>query len=145
MAIHCQRKGFDKVQCDMAEGRHGAGENHLSVLVIDDDTAAADTVVAYLRRGGLTARSEPNGFAGVSTAKRMHPHIVLLDVQMPGLDGLETARLIKRSVPTTRIILISGHAASLIEANRDATVAFAVLEKPLPLPAILDFVRRALG
>lgn len=129
----------------MAEGRRSAGDDHLSVLVIDDDVAAAETVVAYLRRGGLTAQAESNGFAGVNTAKRLRPHIVLLDVQMPGLDGLETARLIKRAVPATRIILVSGHPASLVQANRDATVAFAVLEKPLPLPAILDFVRRALG
>lgn len=129
----------------MAEGRQRAGDDHLSVLVIDDDVAAAETVVAYLRRGGLTAQAESNGFAGVNTAKRLRPHIVLLDVQMPGLDGLETARLIKRAVPATRIILVSGHPASLVQANRDATVAFAVLEKPLPLPAILDFVRRALG
>lgn len=129
----------------MAEGRRRAGDDHLSVLVIDDDVAAAETVVAYLRRGGLTAQAESNGFAGVNTAKRLRPHIVLLDVQMPGLDGLETARLIKRAVPATRIILVSGHPASLVQANRDATVAFAVLEKPLPLPAILDFVRRALG
>jgi two-component system response regulator (stage 0 sporulation protein F) len=129
----------------MAEGRRRAGDDHLSVLVIDDDVAAAETVVAYLRRGGLTAQAESNGFAGVNTAKRLRPHIVLLDVQMPGLDGLETARLIKRAVPATRIILVSGHPASLVEANRDSTVAFAVLEKPLPLPAILDFVRRALG
>ncbi len=129
----------------MAEGRRRAGDDQLSVLVIDDDVAAAETVVAYLRRGGLTAQAESNGFAGVNTAKRLRPHIVLLDVQMPGLDGLETARLIKRAVPATRIILVSGHPASLVQANRDATVAFAVLEKPLPLPAILDFVRRALG
>lgn len=129
----------------MAEGRHSSGDGDLSVLVIDDDIAGAQAVVSYLRHGGLTARAESNGFAGINTAKRLRPHIVLLDVQMPGLDGLETARLIKRAVPSTRIILISGHPASLVEANRDATVAFAVLEKPLPLPAILDFVRRALG
>lgn len=135
----------DRIGSDMADGTQDSGKGHLSVLVIDDDIAGAQTVVSYLRHGGLTARAESNGFAGVNTAKRLRPHIVLLDVQMPGLDGLETARLIKRAVPSTRIILISGHPASLVEANRDATVAFAVLEKPLPLPAILDFVRRALG
>ncbi len=135
----------DRIGSDMADGTQDSGRGHLSVLVIDDDIAGAQTVVSYLRHGGLTARAESNGFAGVNTAKRLRPHIVLLDVQMPGLDGLETARLIKRAVPSTRIILISGHPASLVEANRDATVAFAVLEKPLPLPAILDFVRRALG
>jgi len=129
----------------MADGTQDSGESRLSVLVIDDDIAGAETVVSYLRHGGLTARAESNGFAGINTAKRLRPHVVLLDVQMPGLDGMETARLIKRAVPSTRIILISGHSASLVEANRDATVAFAVLEKPLPLPAILDFVRRALG
>lgn len=135
----------DRIGSDMADGTQDSDRGHLSVLVIDDDIAGAQTVVSYLRHGGLTARAESNGFAGVNTAKRLRPHIVLLDVQMPGLDGLETARLIKRAVPSTRIILISGHPASLVEANRDATVAFAVLEKPLPLPAILDFVRRALG
>jgi len=129
----------------MGKDRRSDGDHNLSVLVIDDDIVGAETIVSYLRHGGLTARAESNGFAGVNTAKRLRPHVVLLDVQMPGLDGMETARLIKRALPATRIILISGHSASLVEANRDASVAFAVLEKPLPLPAILDFVRRALG
>lgn len=129
----------------MAVGSGAQEADPISVLVIDDDMAGAETIVAYLRRGGLTARAEYNGFAGVNAAKRLHPKLILLDVQMPGLDGIETAALIRRALPSTRIIMMSGDPASLVEANRDAHVAFAVLEKPLPLPAILDFVRRVLS
>ncbi len=128
----------------MAVGSGVKGDDPISVLVIDDDMAGAETIVAYLRHGGLSARAEYNGFAGVNAAKRLHPKLILLDVQMPGLDGIVTAALIRRALPDTRIIMMSGHPASLVEANRDAKVAFAVLEKPLPLPAIMDFVRRVL-
>ncbi len=128
----------------MAVGSGAQDKEPVSVLVIDDDMAGAETIVAYLRHGGLTARAEYNGFAGVNAAKRLRPKLILLDVQMPGLDGIETAALIRRTLPNTRIIMMSGHPSSLVEANRDAKVAFAVLEKPLPLPAILDFVRRVL-
>ncbi|MDF1721704.1 MAG: response regulator [Minwuia sp.] len=129
----------------MAGGGSEQETGPVSVLVIDDDKATAAAIVAYLRNGGLSAHAENNGFAGVSAAKSLNPRLVLLDVQMPGLDGIETAALIRRALPQTRIILMSGHPASLVEANRNAKVAFAVLEKPLPLPAILDFVRRVLS
>lgn len=114
------------------------------VLIIDDDRAGAETIARYLVHHGLHCRIEHNGFAGVNAARRLRPAVALVDIDMPGMDGIAACRLLSRAAPGTRIVLISGYPDALMEANRQARNAHAVLQKPLPLPALLDFLRRAI-
>ncbi|MEC9347985.1 MAG: response regulator [Pseudomonadota bacterium] len=114
------------------------------VLIIDDDRAAGEIIARYFAANGLSCRVEGNSFAGVNAARRMRPAVAVVDIDMPGLDGIAATRLIRRASPQTRVILVSGYPDAVMEANRHARQAHAVLQKPLPLPALLDFVRRAL-
>lgn len=111
------------------------------VLVIDEDCQAAEHIARFVEQNGIRTLIERNSFAGVNTARRIKPAVVLMAVQLPGLDGVTAARLIARRSPGTKIILMSGQdsAPTKPEAN-----TFAVLEKPLPLPAVLDFIRRTI-
>lgn len=115
------------------------------VLVIDDEWAAGETIARFIQAHGYAARVETNVFAGLHAVRRIQPAIVLLDIQMPGIDGIEAAELVIRYAPAARVILMSGYPDQLSKAARDSLHAFAILEKPLPLPAIVDFVRRSLG
>lgn len=112
------------------------------ILLVDDDTATLEVVAHFLRSKGHLVRTADNAFAGVHEARRHQPRTIFLDVGLPGLDGIRASGLMARAVTDSRIVLISGNPDALIRAGQVSLEVFAVLEKPLPLTAIEDFVRR---
>ncbi|WP_417514892.1 response regulator [Minwuia sp.] len=117
----------------------------IDVLVIDDDRANAELIARYINNSGFRAQVETNSFAGMNALRRLQPPVILLDIQMPGMDGIRATGLARTFSPGSRIILMSGYPNELSEAGQKAIGAFAILEKPLPLPAVLDFIRRAVA
>jgi DNA-binding response OmpR family regulator len=77
------------------------------VLVIDDDTTVAEVVVAYLERAGLEAVWAADGAAGLVLAASVPPDVVLLDLMLPGLDGLEVCRRLRLSQPGLPVIMVT--------------------------------------
>ena len=67
------------------------------VLVVDDDTTIAEVVGDYLRDAGLEFRHVADGPSALSLAKAWQPDIVVLDLMLPGLDGLEVCRRLRRA------------------------------------------------
>jgi len=114
------------------------GRTRSVVLIADDEALVAETLAEILNAEGFTAFAVNDGTTAVESAQRLHPDIVLADVAMPGLNGIEAAKKIRLSFPQTRIVLFSGHAetAELIEQARDEGYAFELLAKPLN-PSIL--------
>jgi len=80
------------------------------VLVIDDDLDGMQTLATLLRHMGHQVEFAINGSAGLEAAHRMEPEFVLLDLNLPGMDGFEVARRLKSRAPRRpRIIAITGH------------------------------------
>ena len=75
------------------------------MLVVEDEPAIANAVVSRLRAEGWTAQAVYDGPAGVEAAERMRPDVVVLDVMLPGLDGLEVCRRIQASSPVPVLML----------------------------------------
>ncbi|WP_129297177.1 response regulator transcription factor [Streptomyces lydicus] len=67
------------------------------VLVVEDDPTVAEVVTGYLSRAGYTTRHAADGFAALDRAAEFRPHLVVLDLMLPGLDGLEVCRRLRRS------------------------------------------------
>ena len=65
------------------------------VLVVEDDRAIADLVGLYLRRDGFGVHVEPDGAAGLAAVRRLRPAAVVLDVGLPGMDGVEVCRRLR--------------------------------------------------
>jgi len=84
---------------DPAQGR---------ILVVDDDREIREVLVDYLCRKGFHASAVASGQEALRQLPELRPHIVLLDVVMPGLSGIETLRQIKDLTSETRVIMISG-------------------------------------
>jgi CheY-like chemotaxis protein len=115
------------------------------VLVVDDDPFQADQIASFLQKRGVSVTVETNGFAAVQAMKRLRPVVVVMDVKMPGLDGIEAARLASHLDPKPKIILISGYPDAVSRANRAHVEVFAAVDKPVPLPILVKFIRKALS
>ena len=119
-----------------------AGSSGL-VLIVDDDEHQSRNIKEYLTLQGIAAETAPNGFAAINAVKQLQPAIVLLDIRMPGIDGIEVTRHIFRLNPRPTVILMSGYPESIHDANIAKLGVFAVVQKPLPLDILASFVRRA--
>lgn len=109
-------------------------------LVVDDDEEVRNLVLEYLEVSGFEVLKAENGLEALLKVKHERPEVVVIDVHMPRLGGLEALKRIRAFDASIRVVVISGRAA---EVERDALRlgAHAVLPKPLVLPDL----SRALG
>ncbi len=112
-----------------------------SVLIIDDERALAETLADGLREAlpGIRVETAHDGFEGGLKASSLQPDIILLDLMMPGLDGFEVCRLLKRE-PTTRHIRIIAMTGFPSEENVRGVVqagAERCLAKPVRIAALV--------
>lgn len=99
------------------------------VLVVDDDTLMRELLKALLRDEGFTVVGEAkDGLSALALVDRVHPDLVCLDVNMPGLSGLDVLKSIKSRHESCRVVMISGDAsmATVREAVGFGAVGFIV-------------------
>ena len=111
------------------------------VLVVDDEKGVRDALQQVLEYEGIEIETAGSGAAGLKKYGIFLPHLVLLDVKMAGLDGLETLRALREADPRALVVMISGHGT--IETAVEATQlgAYDFLEKPLDTDRILLMLR----
>jgi DNA-binding response OmpR family regulator len=115
-----------------------------SVLVVDDEPVITDVVSRYLERAGYETRSAADGFEALSLAGDQRPDLVVLDLMLPGLDGLEVMRELQEAQPT-RIILLTakGEASDRIAGLQRGADDYVVKPfSPAELVARVDAVLR---
>jgi CheY-like chemotaxis protein len=110
------------------------------VLVIDDERFIADTLAKILNTYGYDAAAHYAGQSALDAARLECPDIVLSDVIMPRLNGVETALAIRELCPRVRVFLISGQAgtADLLQEARAEGHDFELLSKPLHPKELLE-------
>jgi CheY-like chemotaxis protein len=116
-----------------------AGQDCTTVLVVDDEETLANTTTQILNMAGFCAFVAYDGKTAVELASKFHPDILLTDVMMPGMNGIEVAVAVSRQLPYTRVMLISGQAGTidLLEKARGEGHAFDLIAKPIhPLKLI---------
>lgn len=77
------------------------------VLVVDDDPTVAEVVLAYLRRDGIDAAHAADGIAALESARRVPPDLVVLDLMLPGIDGLEVCRRLRADRPDLPVVMLT--------------------------------------
>jgi CheY-like chemotaxis protein len=77
-----------------------------TVLVIEDSLIQATALIRFFRQEGLQAIHAPNGLVGLTMAKQYRPDLILLDVEMPEMDGIEACRRLKEDPETTDIPVV---------------------------------------
>lgn len=103
------------------------------VLVVDDEVVIADTLSVILKRNGITAMTAYGGLAALAIARVIPPDLLLTDVVMPDMSGIDLAAAVLQIVPGCRVLLFSGQAATqdLLAEAREGGRDFSVIAKPI--------------
>jgi len=114
-----------------------------SVLLVDDEKQFLDALSQRLETRGLKVNAVTSGEAAIEQAKDKHFDAIVVDLAMPGIDGIETLKRIKKDRPDLEIIMLTGQATvkSGVEAMKLGAVDF--LEKPVDLKVLLEKIGKA--
>lgn len=109
-----------------------------SVLVVDDEYDFLETLVKRLERRGFLVRGAHSGHEALRMLEQTSYDVIILDVMMPGMDGIETLREIKLAWPKTQVILLSGHGGEEMGLRGMAYGAYTYLLKPVSLKKLVE-------
>lgn len=109
-----------------------------SVLVVDDEQDFVETLVKRLERRGFKVTGVGSGQDALLLLGKERYDVVILDVMMPGMDGIETLREIKIAWPKTQVILLSGHGGEEMGMRGMAYGAYSYLLKPVSLKILVE-------
>ena len=117
---------------------------HPSLLLVDDDSAFRQVMAGELGRLGYEVSSAGTGEEAVQRVATTEPEVVLLDLRLPGMGGLETLKAIQAAAPATEVIMLTGHGSidSAIESIRIGACDYVV--KPCPLDELQIRIQRAI-
>ncbi len=110
------------------------------VLVVDDDRDMVTTLCDILSLKGWTAEGAHSGEEALVRARERKPNLVLMDIRMQGMNGVDALRALRREHPSLRVVLMTAYsAATLVDEAREAG-ALDVLRKPIDPSALLTFL-----
>jgi len=115
----------------------------IRVLIVDDEERFRETTAAILTRRGFEARAVGSGIEAIEEIRKDDIDVVVLDVQMPGMDGNEALREIKNIKPDVAVLMLTGQGTpgSALEGLRDGIADY--LTKPCPIDFLAQKIREA--
>jgi two-component system, OmpR family, response regulator len=115
----------------------------MRILLIDDEKSFLETVITRLRMRGIQTEGAESGESALRVVQQRDVDAVILDVSMPGMDGIATLGELKKIKPGLPVIMLTGH-ATLETADEGMRLgAFDYMMKPCPIDELLDKVAEA--
>ena len=108
-----------------------------NVLLVDDESEFLETLVKRLRKRKLNTTGVGSGEQALEVLRTEPVDVVVLDVKMPGMDGIETLRAIKKMRPLVEVIMLTGHANMEVAITGMELGAFDYLMKPMDIDELL--------
>jgi CheY-like chemotaxis protein len=105
--------------------------DRVSVLVIDDDAAVRELLVDYCVQAGYEVRAAADAASGLREVVGAAPHVILLDIQMPGLSGVQALPALQAVAPDASIVMVSGTADADVARDALTQGAFDYVTKPI--------------
>ncbi len=115
-----------------------------TVLIVDDESGIRQSLGAILREEGYRVETVATGEECLESVGRAPYDVVLLDVWLPGIDGLETLGRLREAAPGTMVVMISGHGNIETAVRATKLGAFDFVEKPLSLEKTVRTVKKAI-
>jgi DNA-binding response OmpR family regulator len=115
-----------------------------AVLIVDDDVTWSETAAEALREAGFEVYLAHNGDQGSALLEKAPPNVVILDVHLPGLSGLQLLHDFRQQDRLTPVVMVSGDDQAAIQDRAISEGASAFLRKPVSLSILLRAVNRQL-
>ena len=115
-----------------------------SILIVDDEPSILQSLGGLLSDEGFEIITASNGYEALKIIDRESPDLVLLDIWMPGIDGIETLKEIKKDNPYIQVIIITGHGNIETAVKATKLGAFDLIEKPLSIDRVIVSINNAL-
>ena len=116
-----------------------------TILIVDDEPAIIQSLQGILTDEGFEVMAADGGLKALDIIKETIPDIVLLDIWMPDIDGVETLKRIRAVYPSLQVIMISGHGTIETAVKATKLGAYDFIEKPLSLEKVLLSINNALN
>jgi two-component system nitrogen regulation response regulator NtrX len=115
-----------------------------TILVVDDEESICRSLAGILSDEGYRVLTVGSGEEALKVIEEELPDLVLLDIWLPGIDGIETLKVIKRDYPQMQVVIMSGHGTIETAVKATKLGAFDFLEKPLSLEKMVLVINHAL-
>lgn len=120
--------------------------NKLKLLIIDDEMEFASTLAERLELRGMESRAVDSAEEALSLLQnKWIPDVAILDLKMPGMDGIATLDLIKRQAPTVEVIMLTGHGSTSSGIEGMQRGLFDYLMKPVDIDELVKKIKEASG
>jgi DNA-binding NtrC family response regulator len=113
------------------------------ILLVDDEKDFVKSLSERLEMRDLNAGVAFDGEQALEAIKKERPSVILLDLKMPGMDGLEVLKLVKQAHPHIQVIILTGHGSEKDEEQARKLGAFDYLQKPVKMDHLLKTLKKA--
>ena len=117
-------------------------KEEIKILLVDDEKQFVDTLAERLAMRGFSARVAYDGPQALKAVEEP-TDVIVLDLRMPGMDGFEVLRSVKKSNPQVQVIILTGHGGDAEEQTAYRMGAYNFLKKPMDIDELLNSIRRA--
>jgi DNA-binding NtrC family response regulator len=114
------------------------------ILIVDDEVVVCDLLKNYLTLKGYEVYTASDGYTAINKVKEVCPHLVLLDIVMPGISGIQLLKEIKKLNPKTEVIMITAVPDQGIITESIDLGAYDCIRKPMDLKHVENVVRIAI-
>jgi DNA-binding response OmpR family regulator len=117
--------------------------SQFKVLLVDDEEEFVKTLGERLEMRGIEPDTAFTGEAALKRVAEEQPDIMVLDIKMPGIDGMEVLRRVRKAYPRIQVIMLTAHGSDKDKEEAERLGAFAYLRKPVDLEQLTNTMRAA--
>ena len=115
----------------------------IQVLLVDDEAEFVSTLAERLQLRRFETEYALSGAEALDLLKKKMPDVLVLDLKMPGLDGMDVLRRTKQTAPELPVIILTGHGSDKDENEARRLGAFKYLKKPVDIDTLIRYIQRA--
>ena len=116
---------------------------NIKVLLVDDEEKFVKTLAERMQIRDVGSDIALNGEQALKQVENQAPDVMVLDLKMPGMDGMEVLRRIRKAYPEVQVIMLTGHGTEKDEKEARKLGAFEYLQKPVEIDVLMKHINRA--
>ncbi len=120
-------------------------DNKPIVLIVDDQPGIRRLLMEVLTEEGYSVHTAANGYEGIQKAKDMNPALILMDMKMPGMDGIETLLELKNLNQAEKVIMMTAYGELELVNNAKEIGAYAYITKPFDILELCKMIQEAIS